>query len=95
MKLNLRLMKLNYRKVIRWHDKPSSEKSYNYLIASSGTVIHKELSKFNNKVTFHTSAYVFSDWIDEYDPNALELGPNSSEFAKIFKNNEVSLGVSA
>lgn len=72
-------------KVFRWHDKPSSEKSYNYLVSSLSRVLQKETSKFNNKVTFHTSAYVFSEWLDSYDPDVLEIDPKHSEYDKVYK----------
>lgn len=72
-------------KVFRWHDKPGSEKSYNYLVSSRSRVIQKETSKFNNKVAFHTSAYVFSEWLDGYDPDALEIDPKRSEYNKVYK----------
>lgn len=72
-------------KVIRWDDKPSSEKSYNYLIANNNKVITKELSKANNKVSFHTSAYAFSEWLDGYNPDSLELDPHHSESKKVIR----------
>jgi len=72
--------------VIRWEDKPSSEKSYNYLINSDSKIVKKELSKLNKKVTFHTSAYVSSSWIDDYDPEALELSDASLRADKIVKD---------
>lgn len=60
-------------KIIRWDDKPSSEKSFNYLITGDYKVVKKELSKFNNKFAFYTSSYVFSKWADQYDECMLEL----------------------
>lgn len=72
-------------KVIRWEDRPSSEKSYNYLINGRGRVVQKELSKFNNKITFHTSAYVASDWIDQYDPDTLELSAEHQQNSYIYR----------
>jgi hypothetical protein len=71
-------------KIIRWDDKPTSEKSYNYLINSKGKVVQKEHSKFNNKVTFHTSAYVSSDWVDGYDQDLLEMDVRKSEQVKMY-----------
>ncbi len=71
-------------KIIRWDDKPSSEKSFNYLITSENRVAQKELSKFNNKVTFHTSCYVFSDWVDEYNKDLLELNQKKTKQTQIF-----------
>ncbi|WP_028582111.1 ATP-binding protein [Desulfogranum japonicum] len=73
-------------KVIRWDKKPSSEKSYNYFVNSQYKVIQKELSKFNNKVTFHTSAYVFSEWVDQYNPEILHIDPQYASTVKIYKS---------
>jgi hypothetical protein len=72
-------------KVIRWDDKPSSEKSFNYLIANKNKVVTKELSKANNKVSFHTSAYAFSEWLDGYDPGRLELAPEYAGSKKVVR----------
>ncbi len=72
-------------KIILWKNKPSSEKSYNYLINSNNKIIKKELSKFNNKSIFFTSAYVFSEWIDGYEPEALEIGEKSIEDSQIIE----------
>ncbi|WP_444679088.1 ATP-binding protein [Halomonas sp. E19] len=72
-------------KVIRWDDKPSSEKSYNYLIANKNKVVTKGLSKANNKVSFHTSAYAFSEWLDGYDPDGLELDPECAGSKKVVR----------
>ena len=73
-------------KVIRWDEKPSSEKSYNYFVNSQYKIIQKELSKFNNKVTFHTSAFVFSEWIDQYNPDILQIDPQYADTIKIYKS---------
>ncbi len=73
-------------KIILWKNKPSSEKSYNYLINSNNKIIKKELSTFNNKSIFFTSAYVFSEWIDEYDPEALEFEQKSIEDSQTIEN---------
>lgn len=72
-------------KVIRWDDKPSSEKSFNYLIDNKNKVVEKDLSKANNKVSFHTSAYAFSEWLDGYDPSKLELDPVYSGSKKVIR----------
>ena len=71
-------------KIIRWIKKPNSEKSYNYLITSRCRIVKKELSKFNKKMGFHTSAFVYSDWIDQYDPEALEIAPDTEKNQKIY-----------
>lgn len=73
-------------KVIRWDDKPSSEKSFNYLIGRNSRVIVKELSKANNKVTFYTSAYASSDWLDGYNPEIMCLDPNFKDQEKILRD---------
>lgn len=78
-------------KIIRWDDKPTSEKSYNYLINSNNRIIQKELNKFNNKITFHSSAFVFSKWLDEYDPDIMGISPNYHETQKIIKNIMINL----
>lgn len=60
-------------KVVRWDDKPSSEKSFNYLVDKHNKVIKKTLSKFSNKPNFYVSANVYSDWLDGYDPDDLAM----------------------
>ncbi|MEZ9534292.1 ATP-binding protein [Vibrio lentus] len=70
-------------KVIQWEEKPSSEKSHNYIVDSENRVISKCLSKSNNKVSFFTSAYAFSTFFNSYDPEALELDPKSQRDKKI------------
>jgi len=71
-------------KIIRWLKKPKTEKSYNYLVTSRSRVVKKELSKFNKKSGFYTSACVYSDWVDQYDPESLELDPKTEENRKIY-----------
>ncbi|ARU90619.1 DNA mismatch repair protein [Pseudomonas sp. M30-35] len=56
-------------KVIRWTEKPSSEKSYTYLMTSVGSNVHKELSSLNNKPNFYTSIYIISEWANEFEEN--------------------------
>lgn len=73
-------------KVIRWDDKPNSEKSFNYLIGNNTRVISKHLSKANNKVTFYTSAYASSDWLNSYNPEIMPLDPNFKNQEKILKD---------
>ena len=55
--------------VIRWHDKPGSEKSYIYLMNESGGVVHKELSTLNNKPGFFASVCLTSPWADQFSPS--------------------------
>lgn len=65
-------------KIIRWVEKPSSEKSYTYLMTNSGTTIHKELSSLNNKPNFFTSVYVVSEWANDFESDS--SGLLSSDF---------------
>ena len=43
-------------RVFHWEDKPSSEKSHNYLIDSKSSVVQKKLSSLNKKVSFRNGA---------------------------------------
>ncbi|MGZ8174845.1 MULTISPECIES: ATP-binding protein [Methylobacter] len=78
-------------KVIRWCDRPSSEKSFNYLINSDNKIAHKDLSKFNNKVKFYSSAYVSSEWVDKFDPDGTSILPEFTIYSTEYKRviNEV------
>ena len=53
-------------KIVRWEERPSSEKSYLYLLNQAGRAVYKQLSSFNNKVNFYTSIYVQSSWADNF-----------------------------
>ncbi|MGH8604309.1 MAG: ATP-binding protein, partial [Gammaproteobacteria bacterium] len=68
-------------KVIRWEDKPSSEKSYVYLLGSSGHPVYRQLSSLNNKPNFFTSVYVQSPWADNFEAEAtlFSAGTNTRE----------------
>ena len=77
-------------KVIRWEDKPSSEKSYVYLLGSSGQPTYRELSSLNNKPNFFTSVYVKSPWADKFEPaRSLFTGnsntPDSDAWREVMK----------
>lgn len=90
---NIEIEKNNFKiKVIRWHEKPSHEKSCNYLVDSTQKVVHRELSKANNKIDFFTSCYALSEWNDTYNKDELEMDPNSGSQQKILKkiNKEMS-----
>lgn len=52
--------------VIRWEDKPTSEKSYIYLMNGSGELVYKTLSTLNNKPNFFTSVCITSSWADKF-----------------------------
>ena len=64
-------------KIIRWENKPGAEKSYNYLINKDNRIVSRELSRFNNKFSFHASAFVFSSWVEKFEPEGFELDPKS------------------
>jgi hypothetical protein len=67
--------------VLRWDLKPGSEKSYVYLLNSSGKTVDKKLSTFNHKGNFHTSIYVSSKWIDAFQPSGGDLAsPDATGF---------------
>lgn len=82
--------------VIRWDVRPSSEKSFNYLLNSQGIVVYKELSTLNNKPNFYTSVYISSSWADNFviirdlvNPNANDL--NTPVWKKLTKKlNEIT-----
>lgn len=59
--------------IIRWDEKPSSEKSYTYLQNTYGSVVHKQLSTFNNKTNFFTSICISSSWADNFSPSGSDL----------------------
>ncbi|MDO8771529.1 MAG: ATP-binding protein [Burkholderiaceae bacterium] len=52
--------------VVRWEQRPTSEKSYLYLLNSSGALVYKVLSSLNQKPNFFTSVCVTSAWADNF-----------------------------
>lgn len=52
--------------LIRWENKPSSEKSYVYLMNGRGDLAYKVLSTLNNKPNFYTSVCITSTWADNF-----------------------------
>lgn len=77
--------------VIRWDERPGSEKSYIYLLDSSGTTRYKQLSSFNLKSNFFTSIYVKSAWADSFESGGESLfsgnksTSDSEEWRKLLK----------
>lgn len=63
--------------VIRWDERPSSEKSFTYLLDSAGMIVHKQLSTLNNKSGFFTSIYISSPWADSFASTQDLLRPNA------------------
>ncbi|MGB0894183.1 MAG: ATP-binding protein [Parashewanella sp.] len=55
--------------IIRWMQKPKSEKSNNYYLDSKGSQRHVELSGFNNKfkLKFFISGCIQSKWFDNFN----------------------------
>lgn len=78
-------------KIIRWDEKPASEKSYTYLLNSDGITVYKQLSSFNLKANFFTSIYIQSPWADTFVAGGADLltGSNhttdSDEWKKLIK----------
>lgn len=60
-------------RIVRWESKPSSEKSYNYLVDTQDKIVDRQLSSFNNKANFYISAFVKSSWADTFDPGEPSL----------------------
>jgi hypothetical protein len=63
--------------IIRWDERPSSEKSYTYLLDSACKTVHKQHSTLNNKPGFFTSIYISSPWADNFAPTQDLLRPNT------------------
>lgn len=64
-------------RVIRWNERPNSEKSYTYLLDRQGRTVHKQLSTLNNKPDFFTSIYISSAWADTFATTQDLLQPNA------------------
>lgn len=63
--------------VIRWEQRPTSEKSYLYLLNSSGAPVYKVLSSLNQKPNFFTSVCVTSSWADTFSQEQDLLHPEA------------------
>lgn len=63
--------------VIRWDERPSSEKSFTYLLDSAGKTVYKQLSTLNNKSGFFTSIYISSPWADTFATTQDLLRPSA------------------
>lgn len=63
--------------VIRWEQRPTSEKSYLYLLNSSGAPVYKVLSSLNQKPNFFTSICVASAWADTFSKEHDLLSPQA------------------
>ncbi|MBD8658456.1 ATP-binding protein [Oxalobacteraceae sp. CFBP 13730] len=63
--------------VIRWEERPTSEKSYLYLLNSNGAPVYKVLSSLNQKPNFFTSICVASAWADTFSKEQDLLSPQA------------------
>lgn len=66
-----------------WDSKQNSEKSLIYFISSTQEIVHKELSELNLK-GFFCSAYVRSDWFDDFGGNADLLSGDKHTESDVF-----------
>lgn len=64
--------------VIRWEDRPTSEKSYVYLMTESGELVHKALSTLNNKPNFFTSICIASSWAEKFSRKESLFSPGAN-----------------
>lgn len=78
--------------IIRWEDKPSNEKSYNYFLDSNEVERHREHSGFNNKYNhkFFISGYVNSEWFNYFQQSHsnntdLFITESKSDYSSEFK----------
>ncbi|WP_416191795.1 ATP-binding protein [Neisseria sp. CCUG12390] len=60
-------------KLFLWDKKPTSEKSYIYLLNSYDKVVYKKLSSFNKKPDFYISIYIISKWADNFSTHDNDL----------------------
>jgi hypothetical protein len=63
--------------VIRWAQRPTSEKSYLYLLNSTGEPVFKVLSSLNQKPNFFTSVCVKSSWADTFSQEQDLINPEA------------------
>lgn len=76
-------------RIIRWHERLATEKSYVYLQNSDGKRVHRQLSSHNKKPGFFASVYVQSSWADAFAPKAdLLNSANSTPESKAWREVE-------
>lgn len=63
--------------LIRWEQRPTSEKSYLYLLNSSGAPVFRVLSSLNQKPNFFTSICVTSAWADTFSQEKELFNPGA------------------
>ena len=69
--------------VIRWDNKPASEKSYIYLFNSKNELVYKVLSTLNNKPGFFTTVCVTSGWANTFSPVADLFNPEAHSLTSL------------
>lgn len=73
-------------RIIRWHERLASEKSFVYLQNSTGKTVFHKLSSHNNKPGFFVSVYIQSPWADSFAPEQDLLNPAAATAeSKIWK----------
>ncbi|WLG13420.1 ATP-binding protein [Psychrobacter cibarius] len=71
--------------VFRWHDKPTSEKSYIYFTDKNNKVVYKDLSRFNKKLGFYTSAVISSKFNSKFDNDLYEMDGSRKVISAVSK----------
>ncbi|WP_287171136.1 ATP-binding protein [Pseudomonas sp.] len=66
--------------LIRWHERPGSEKSFINFVSSTLKVLNKQLSSLNKKPGYFTSIYVKSDLFERYSVSDQGLHEPFSNF---------------
>lgn len=67
-------------RLIRWKERPGSEKSYTYFVNSDGKVLNRKHSSGNKKPEYHISVYVSSPVFESYTPNRDSLSEPFESF---------------
>lgn len=80
-------------KLFLWNKKPTSEKSYIYLLNSHNKVVFKKLSSFNQKTDFYISIYIISKWADNFstykEPDLINEQPIYNPSSETWKRVEL------
>ncbi|KMM86950.1 Histidine kinase-, DNA gyrase B-, and HSP90-like ATPase [Pseudomonas taetrolens] len=66
--------------LIRWHNRPGSEKSFINFVSSTLKILHKQLSSLNKKPGYFTSVYVKSELFERYSASDQSLSEPFSNF---------------
>ncbi|MEJ3591457.1 ATP-binding protein [Pseudomonas bubulae] len=67
-------------KLIHWHNRPGSEKSFINFVSSTLKILHKQLSSLNKKPGYFTSVYVKSELFERYSASDQSLSEPFSNF---------------